>query len=389
MSSIQKNGEDLSFTYDGNLLKNIAQNGTLNQNIDINYNSDFLPISMNYAGKNFSFEYDGDDRVIKAGDFTINPTDTQTVVSDGNYEKKNIFNLYGELTNIEDGILNVELNYNEIGKIVSKTETISGENINYQYSYDKRGRLTKVIKNNQTVEEYTYDANGNRISAKIYGKNYRGVYNPDDQLVINYGSGNYIYDKDGYLIQKNSCDGTTEYTYDTFGELTSVTTPNHNIDYIYNGLQQRVAKIVDGEVTEKYLWLNLTTLLAVYDKNDNLIQRFEYANGRMPVAMTDTNSTKYYLHYDQVGSLRAVSNENGDVVKEIVYDTFGNIISDSNETLKVPFGFAGGLYDRDTKLIHFGFREYDPFIGRWTAKDPILFAGGDSNLYGYVLWVIL
>jgi hypothetical protein len=31
------------------------------------------------------------------------------------------------------------------------------------------------------------------------------------------------------------------------------------------------------------------------------------------------------------------------------------------------------------------FREYDPFVGRWTAKDPILFAGGDSNLYGYVL----
>ncbi len=55
----------------------------------------------------------------------------------------------------------------------------------------------------------------------------------------------------------------------------------------------------------------------------------------------DTNGTKYYLHYDQVGSLRAVSNHNSDVVKEIVYDTFGNIISDSNETLKVPFRFAG------------------------------------------------
>ncbi len=119
--------------------------------------------------------------------------------------------------------------------------------------------------------------------------------------------------------------------------------------------------------------------------NDNLLQRFEYANDRMPVAMTDTNSTKYYLHYDQVGSLRAISNENGDVVKEIVYDTFGNIISDSNPSFKVPFGFAGGLYDRDTKLTHFGFREYDPFTGRWTAKDPILFAGGDTNLYGYVL----
>ena len=53
----------------------------------------------------------------------------------------------------------------------------------------------------------------------------------------------------------------------------------------------------------------------------------------------------------------------------------------------IPFGhgFAGGLHDEDTKLIHFGYREYDPYTGKWRAKDPILFAGGDSNLYGYVL----
>lgn len=42
------------------------------------------------------------------------------------------------------------------------------------------------------------------------------------------------------------------------------------------------------------------------------------------------------------------------------------------------------LYDTDTKLCRFGARDYDPEVGRWTAKDPILFAGGDTNLYGYV-----
>jgi uncharacterized protein RhaS with RHS repeats len=36
-------------------------------------------------------------------------------------------------------------------------------------------------------------------------------------------------------------------------------------------------------------------------------------------------------------------------------------------------------------LVRFGFRDYDPDIGRWTAKDPILFASGDTDLYGYVL----
>ena len=61
------------------------------------------------------------------------------------------------------------------------------------------------------------------------------------------------------------------------------------------------------------------------------------------------------------------------------------MISDSNPDFSIPFGFAGGLYDADTKLVRFGYRDYDPETGRWTARDPIGFAGGDTNLYGYVL----
>jgi len=52
---------------------------------------------------------------------------------------------------------------------------------------------------------------------------------------------------------------------------------------------------------------------------------------------------------------------------------------------EVPFGFAGGLHDRDTGLVRFGFRDYDPEVGRWTAKDPIGFNGGDWDLYAYTL----
>ena len=48
----------------------------------------------------------------------------------------------------------------------------------------------------------------------------------------------------------------------------------------------------------KYLWQGLTRLLAVYDGGDNLIMRFEYADGRMPVATT-CEGVLYYLAYDQ------------------------------------------------------------------------------------------
>jgi RHS repeat-associated protein len=96
-------------------------------------------------------------------------------------------------------------------------------------------------------------------------------------------------------------------------------------------------------------------------------------------------SAAYYLSYDQVGSLRLVADGSGNVVKRISYDSFGNILEDTNPSFTIPFGFAGGLHDHDTGLVRFGYRDYDPEVGRWTAKDPIGFDGGDTDLYGYVL----
>jgi len=78
-----------------------------------------------------------------------------------------------------------------------------------------------------------------------------------------------------------------------------------------------------------------------------------------------------------------VTDSSGTIVKRVDYDSFGNILSDSNPTFAVPFGFAGGLHDRTTGLVRFGARDYDPSTGRWTAKDPIDFAGGDLNLLSY------
>ena len=121
----------------------------------------------------------------------------------------------------------------------------------------------------------------------------------------------------------------------------------------------------------------------MYDGSGNTT-RFEYADARMPVAMTKEAAT-YYLTYNQVGSLRLVADSTGSVVKRIEYDSFGNIINDTDPLFEIPFGFAGGLHDRDTGLVRFGYRDYDLDIGRWTAKDPILFAGGDVDLYGYCL----
>jgi RHS repeat-associated protein len=87
---------------------------------------------------------------------------------------------------------------------------------------------------------------------------------------------------------------------------------------------------------------------------------------------------------DHLGSIRLVVNSStGAIDQRIDYDEFGQVLNDTNPGFQ-PFGFAGGLYDPDTKLVRFGARDYDSETGRWTARDAILFKGKSFNLYTYV-----
>ena len=93
----------------------------------------------------------------------------------------------------------------------------------------------------------------------------------------------------------------------------------------------------------------------------------------------------YLIISDHLGSVRQViDTQTGEIAQQLDYDAWGHVTEDSRPGFQ-PFGFAGGLHDPDTQLTRFGARDYDAETGRWTAKDPILFDGGDSNLYGYVL----
>ena len=141
------------------------------------------------------------------------------------------------------------------------------------------------------------------------------------------GSLTYSYNLDGFLAAKTDGSDVTTYDYSSRGELLTVTLPDGRIiEYIHDPLGRRIAKKIDGVIVEKYLWQGLTRLLAVYDGSDNLLMKFEYADGRTPAAMTKSGLT-YYLTYDQVGSLRVVADVSGNMLKRIDYDSFGNIAS--------------------------------------------------------------
>ena len=384
---IVRAGESVRYEYDGTLTMKVHFEGLLDTAIAYGYDDGMRPVSMTYAGEETAYGYDDDGLLSRAGTLQISRDfrfRRVTHYEEAGYSRYLMRNGFGEPSfSISDDYV-YGLMRDIAGRINVKIEYTGAKLYLYRYVYDADGRLSKVYTNGKETERYTYDDNGNRLEATVGGKTYTARHTLDDQFEV-YGDNTYRYDADGYLVEKSTLEGTTIYTYDTLGALTDVTLPNGmHIRYHQNALGQRVAKEVDGTVKERYLWKDLTTLLAVYDGDGNVVQRFEYADERVPFAMT-MKGRRYFLHYDHLGSLRTVTDTNHTVVKEILYDAFGNIVQESSATLPIPFGFAGGLHDRETGLVHFGYREYDPFTGKWTAKDPILFEGGDVNLYGYVL----
>nr|WP_232463846.1 RHS repeat-associated core domain-containing protein [Methylovulum psychrotolerans] len=179
---------------------------------------------------------------------------------------------------------------------------------------------------------------------------------------------------------------TTQYTYDVLGNLKHVTLPDTTaIDYLTDGQNRRIGKTVNGVLVQGFLYQNQLNPIAELDGNNRTVSRFVYASkANVPDYLTKNGAT-YRIISDHLGSPRLVINTaNGSVAQRIDYDVWGNITQDTNPGFQ-PFGYAGGLYDQHTKLVRFGARDYDAETGRWTAKDPIGFGGGDSNLYGYVL----
>ena len=398
LGSITKSGEGISYTYDGSLLTSETSSGSLNQAVSYSYNNDFARVQATYAGQATGYGYDNDGLLTQAGPFAIlrhAGNGLPVSVSGAGLQLNRGFNGHGEVASQSvavsgKAVSSWSLSRDNAGRIVRKAEAAGGPASSYDYAYDANGRLIRVLKDSVPVEEYAYDENGTRIFEM---NTLRGIVNrsyqySDEDHLLKVGEWTYQYDLDGFLTNKTNStnpNNKTQYFYSSRGELLTVILPDgKRIDYVCDPLGRRTAKKVNGVVVEKYLWQGLTRLLAVYDGSNVLRQRFEYADERMPVAMRMGGAT-YYLSYDQVGSLRLVADGSGNVVKRISYDSFGNILEDTNPSLTIPFGFVGGLHDRDTGLVRFGYRDYDPEVGHWTAKDPIGFAGGDTDLYGYCM----
>lgn len=303
------------------------------------------------------------------------------------------------------------------GLIVGRLQNLDGVQDTEIYQYDTNRRLKRSSNTTDTVPSvtkintYEYDLFGNgivvnnaRMTATINNKDIIYSYSNDERLdymtiddTLNNQtySAQFTYKRDGELEKRTDYNvsswpyvllGTTEYLYDDFGNLIKVILANGNIiEYEIDSFNRRTGKKINGVLQKRWIYQDQFRIAAELDASGNLVKRFVYGlKTNVPEYMI-MGTTKYKIVTNRQGSLRAVVNAvDGTFLQKMDHDEFGNVRLDTNPGL-VPFGFAGGLYDADTKLVRFGARDFDPETGRWTSKDPIMFGGGDSNLYGYTL----
>lgn len=268
-----------------------------------------------------------------------------------------------------------------VGRVREVRESIDGDPVaTTTYEHDARGRLTSVQQGTTTVETDGYDADGNRTSRKLGALPAApSTFDLGGRLVTREGE-SVTHDGAGF----RTADGRLALDYALDGALLSATAGGSTVAYAVDGLGRRVARTVGG-ATDTYVYgnpANDAQVTAV--RRDGVTTLLTYDDEGLLVGLR-RGADRYVVATDQVGTPRVIVDAaTGAVVKQLTFDAWGRPQSDSAPDFFLPIGFAGGLADPVTGLVRFGLRDYDPETGRWTAPDPINFAGGQLNLYEYV-----
>jgi RHS repeat-associated protein len=192
----------------------------------------------------------------------------------------------------------------------------------------------------------------------------------------------------GNRVAESTTGLTRSFDHDSRGTLRRVTVGGTEVRYTVDGSGRRIARQENGTTTAQWLYRDGLRMAAELDGTGALRWRFVYATGKhVPHAAIGADGTVYRLVTDQVGSLRLVVRaSDGAVMQRMRHDAWGRVEENFVEAgfARVPFGFAGGLVDQVTGLVHFGAREYNPVVGSWVENDPIRWAGGATGLYEYV-----
>ncbi|WP_299610451.1 DUF6443 domain-containing protein [uncultured Aquimarina sp.] len=346
---------DIPKLYNGNIAQTIWK--TANDNIK----------------RSYGYEYDPLNR-IKESYFRYN--ENLTDASLRSYDVRNIdYDKNGNISSL--------IRYNEMG-----TNDIMD---NLSYEYDSGNKLSKVtdsgnstigfIDGTNTNDDYVYDLNGNMTIDRnkgITGISYNHLNLPtavaiNDQARSHVGNISYIYDATGMKLKKIVSGGsslTTEYAG----------------NYIYENGQLQFMSTAEGYVEPVFAsnGVAISSFDYIYQYKDHL------GNIRLSYADKDDDGKIDVLRNDvDVDGDNDYANE---ILEENNYYPFGlkhegynSLITSTNPALKYKYNGKELNEELGLDWHDYGFRNYDPSLGRWMNIDNLAEQYQSMSPYNYTM----
>jgi len=240
----------------------------------------------------------------------------------------------------------------------------------YTYAYDEDGNRTAryidvdedgVLDAGDTdITQYTWDSR-HRLAKVTDYEAFADIAAESPEQVVT-----YLYDVENRWIGE---------TIDSNGDGTV----DHQTRFVYDGNQivlqfdkDASGDVTPADLTHRYLWGPAVDQVLADEQVTN-----PQTAGNVVWPLTD--------HLGTVRDLALYDAQTGDttVANHRVYDSFGNLKSETNAATDCLFGFTGRPEDTSTGLRNHGNRWTDPRTGDWMSEDPIGLIGRDANTHRY------
>ncbi len=130
--------------------------------------------------------------------------------------------------------------------------------------------------------------------------------------------------------------------------------------FVYHNYKLILELDLLANTSKKFVWLG-----------DNLLSFHEGNNSYQYVADGNKNITQL------------ISSTTGAIINKYEYNPFG-ALAVNDETVDNPFKFSSEYNEKETGLVYYNYRFYDPSTGKWLSRDPIEEDGGE-NIYSFTL----
>lgn len=276
--------------------------------------------------------------------------------------------------------------YNALGHILSAVKEAAFETADDIYAYNALSQLTL-----DGETRFTYDS----IDNKIQENNEVLLHNTLNQL-IRAGHTECFYDPLGNLTRKILDGEETIFTHNILSQLISIQKSDQTALYFsYDPFGRRLVK-KECDISGKYkktrslsrsFYLGNLQLGELDQQSQITKLRVPGCNG--PSIAIELSGKAYAPLHDHAGNVIALIDPDArEIVESYSYSAFGRetIYANGTEvarsTVNNLWRFAEKPIDEESGLIYFGFRYYDPALGRWISQDPSREDG--PNLYAYL-----